>query len=505
MGGAKCSAGFGPSRAAKSFNHSVPGPTRKGPAGRPRPIATQRARPLDALPTAVIMPALMRHRPLAVAAAFALAVPTCSSSSGPAIDALAVDLAQAFCHHQFRCCSPYEIIAAGQGRYANEAECIELATLSANQQLAVLESAIAARHVTVDPAVEKACVQAYADRACNTSPQSPEQIGPLPDVGQAVAGCAGLFVGHVPAHSRCDLLEECVPGTSCVNGSFSASGACFPYRAKGDPCNASTDCDPSAHLFCRSPEFVCDLLPREGEACGVASESYGQPIACDPEGGLTCDFGSLVCRRLPRAGEPCASSQFPQCDPNPALALLCNFFTGTCMAPAGEGDACGGSALPPCRGDLACHPTQSDGIGVCGALPTLGEPCNDRCASPAICSAGVCTMPGSLSLGAPCSANEDCATLACYQLGSLTSVCSLPQQPALCVGSDVTPGGSGMGVGGSSGAGGKFGTGVAGAAGGPPTGAGGMTGGAAGGESGMAGGPGSMTGAGDTTGAGGST
>ena len=60
-------------------------------------------------------------------------------------------------------------------------------------------SAIVSGHVTVDPTVAKACVEAYAGRACNTSLQLMEPIAPLPDVGQAVAGCAGLFVGHVPA------------------------------------------------------------------------------------------------------------------------------------------------------------------------------------------------------------------------------------------------------------------------------------------------------------------
>ena len=64
------------------------------------------------------------------------------------------------------------------------------------------------------------------------------------------------------------------------------------------------------------------------------------------------------------------------CDPDPALALWCDdTFWAVCKPLGNEGDACGAPAIPPCRADLACHPQQSDGIGVCGSLPLLGEAC----------------------------------------------------------------------------------------------------------------------------------
>jgi hypothetical protein len=55
----------------------------------------------------------MRRPALAILAASFLAAPTCSNTSQPSADALAIDLARAFCQHQFRCCSPLEIAVSG--------------------------------------------------------------------------------------------------------------------------------------------------------------------------------------------------------------------------------------------------------------------------------------------------------------------------------------------------------------------------------------------------------
>jgi hypothetical protein len=184
-----------------------------------------------------------------------------------------------------------------------------------------------------------------------------------------------------------------------------------------------------------------------------------------------------VCRPYPLDSQPCNQLSLPQCDPDPALRLTCNVVSFTCRRPGNEGDACGAPAIPPCRDDLACHPTQSDGIGVCGSIPGLGEPCVDRCVSPAVCLGTRCVAPGTARIGDPCTTDTDCAALSCTGFRSGRRVCAPPTYfLAQCVGVGVTPGNlSNPGTGGVAGTGGTFGTGVGGR--GPATGKAGAGGG----------------------------
>jgi hypothetical protein len=149
---------------------------------------------------------------------------TCSTSDPASVVDLADGLAEAFCRHQFHCCSPAEIGELAEGRYTSEAQCLGFARLSARQQLATLDSAIAIGHVTVDANAAAACTRGYENRACNTSPRSAVPIQPVPDVAEALVACPGLLVGHVPAGSRCDVPEECVSGTRCFAGSTGGPG-----------------------------------------------------------------------------------------------------------------------------------------------------------------------------------------------------------------------------------------------------------------------------------------
>jgi hypothetical protein len=260
-------------------------------------------------------------------------------------------------------------------------------------------------------------------------------------------------------------------------------GLCVAYQKDGEPCNQSTDCD--ANHSCRTPEFVCGPPTPEGEPCTpVLDPLTGQVTSnCDVNAGLFCDQSfTFTCRHFPRAGEPCNQLGSPQCDPDPAQQLSCDSFSGICKPPGQEGDACGGPAIPPCRESLACHATQPDGIGMCGALPVSGERCTDRCASPTVCAAGICTNPGVAPLGAPCSSNGDCASLSCSGFLAGRFVCAANGIMPRCVGAAVTSGNvSGFGgKGGGGGFGGTFGSGFAGSAAGgrSMTGAGGAGGGA---------------------------
>jgi hypothetical protein len=406
---------------------------------------------------------------------------------------LAEELSRAFCAHQLNCCSPFELAAVTGGRYATEADCVAYATVSMRQQLGTIDGAIDLGRISVEPARADACVKAYRERSCNSSTVSPESIGPLPNVAEILAFCPDLLVGHVPMNKACNVAEECVQGSRCVgnipgnNGGFAGMvgsptmpttglGLCVPYQKAGEHCNSSADCDQAAHLACQPPQFVCGPAGKIGDPCVVEYDFMTGMISsnCDESRHLYCD---QLCRRYPTAGEPCDLNRSQVCDPDPALALWCdNRFGAVCKPLGNEGDACGAPAIPPCRDDLACHPQQSDGIGVCGSLPVLGEACTDRCASPGVCDAGFCTTPGTLPLGAKCISNSDCVSLSCTGFnGNL--FCSQPTISPRCVGGGVNHGVI-AGFGGQGGFAGSFPTGFAGGR-GPAgtTGAGGAAGG----------------------------
>jgi len=437
-------------------------------------------------------------RSLSLVLVTALAAQTCDDAT-PDVP-LAEQLASAFCTHQLNCCSPYELSIVTSERYATEDECLPFATLAARQQLSALENSLAQGRMSVDPVALDKCMKAIGQGVCNASSlQQPiymPTVSATPDLGIALADCPDLFVGHVPNNQPCNLTQECLAGSRCVGGPPQPSygypgfptpvqlvpspGLCLAYQKPGEPCNGDADCDPDHS--CRSPEFVCGELAKEGAPCVSKVDQFTGQITnnCSAKAGLFCDdVFTRTCRHVPGKDQPCNTLRPPLCDPDPRLALTCNMFTGTCKAPGNKGDPCGAPAIPPCREDLACHATQSDGIGECDTPPALGERCFDRCATPAICTSGICTNPGPAAIGAACQNNGDCASLSCSGFLAGQFVCAPNGIVPRCVGADVTVGNV-MGIGGFTGGGGFGGTsGVGGSFGGrgpPPTGAGGSVG-----------------------------
>jgi hypothetical protein len=441
------------------------------------------------------MPRLSRPRPPSLLLAVLLAALTCDDSRRN--EPLAARVARAFCAHRFACCSPFELSAMTSDRYTNEAECVEFATLAARQQLGTVEGAIAQGRITIDDARADACLEGLRAQVCGAeilALQDFAPLSPLPNATELLASCPDMLVGHVANNRACNLSEECTSGSRCLSGTpgnpgnpipgaggtggtvIATPGICVPYQRAGEPCNQSSDCEP--RFTCRTPAYTCGLKPQLGEPCAVEFDMVtGYPIStCDTSQGLYCDqpFNGQptngVCRRYPLDGQPCNQFSLPQCDPDPMLGLRCNQFSGTCRRPGNEGDACGGPAIPPCREDLGCHPTQADGIGICGAIPGLGEPCFDRCVSPAVCLGTRCVSPGAARIGEPCTSDTDCAALSCNGFQSGQRTCSAtPYFFARCVGVGVTPGNLGNpGTGGITGTGGTFATGKAGS--GPATG-----------------------------------
>ena len=420
-------------------------------------------------------------RPLFLLAAATALFAGLTCDDAPPLVELPERMGEAFCAHQFACCSPFEISTLTSDRYTTEEECVPFATIAAREQLGTVDGSLLQGRITIDPAALDACVKAYRDSACASSGYAYQPLGPLPNVLQMLSYCPDLFVGHVPNNSACDLPQECQRGSRCASGPSSnpylgaagssgtvsltpMPGICLSYQKAGEPCNTALDCDPTASLGCRN--FVCDKPLQEGEPCRIDVDPVSnQPVSnCDTARGLFCDiYGTMTCRHYPREGEPCNFVQPPVCDPDPALGLVCNQVTGTCKKPGDEGAACGGPAIPPCGAEFACHATQSDGIGICGGLPQLGEACTDRCASPNVCVFGACAPPGKSQMGAACAVHTDCASLNCMSFFGSSS-CSAPLISPICVGSGVTLGNiSGFGGTKGTGFGGTFGSGFAGA------------------------------------------
>src|SRR5262245_20129117 len=209
-----------------------------------------------------------RPRPLLLLAAATASFTALTCDDSRPIAPLADKVAEAFCAHQFQCCSPFELSTLTQDRYTTEGGCLPFATLAARDQLGAVQASLLQGRITVDAAALDACVKAYRESACTPSTgyvYTP--IGPTPNVLLILAYCPDVFVGHVPNNAACDLPQECQRGSSCSNGRnpgyYGIAGApgnvsltptpgvCLAYQKAGEPCNTSFDCDPNAHLACR--------------------------------------------------------------------------------------------------------------------------------------------------------------------------------------------------------------------------------------------------------------
>ncbi len=190
------------------------------------------------------------------------------SSSTVTPQTLAVGLANAFCIAQGACCGSPD---GGTGTCASDAgtadggpsSCLDRATLSAEQQLSLVSTAFSEGLLTIDPAVETACADAYKATSCST-------LGTLdgPDVQAALDDpmCANLFLGYIPIGERCDMTAECVSSGFCLSQgtgqkvtSITGSGTlgtCFPYQQLGQACNTTADCMPP--YTCSSISGVCN-------------------------------------------------------------------------------------------------------------------------------------------------------------------------------------------------------------------------------------------------------
>jgi hypothetical protein len=215
------------------------------------------------------------------------AVGCTSGSSSPAVPgtttALASQLASAFCAAQATCCGAPAATAVpdgsinpdggatGGGSCSTDAAapdggpstCLERATLSANQQLALVTTAFGEGLLTIDPTIAANCVSAYGSSSCTSLAGQTE-----PNVQAALdnPACTNLFTGYIPVAERCDMTAECISGAYCLSQgtgqnvtSIAGSGTlgtCFPFQGMGGACNTTDDCLPP--LSCKATTLTCE-------------------------------------------------------------------------------------------------------------------------------------------------------------------------------------------------------------------------------------------------------
>jgi hypothetical protein len=181
---------------------------------------------------------------------------------------LAIALANSFCAAQAACgptatADGGTVTAVDAAVDGGIADCLDRATLSAEQQLALVSTAFSEGLLTLDPTVTMACANAYQATSCTAlaGRDGPDVQAALDD-----PACTNLFVGYIPIGERCDMTAECVIDGFCLaqatgqhvtsitgNGTL---GVCFPYATLGEACNTTGDCLPP--LTCNPTSNFCN-------------------------------------------------------------------------------------------------------------------------------------------------------------------------------------------------------------------------------------------------------
>ena len=214
--------------------------------------------------------------------------------------------------------------------------------------------------------------------------------------------------------ASCRSDNECTTDTSCFQGS------CRTRGAVGARCLRSTDC--ATQLTCddvlRSCQAYDSNVPT-GQPCTNSSQrclSFSEQcrnVFVNPDGGI----GTRGTCATPMLGDVCRFNS--EC----ATAQYCETTSMTCRA-AGVGTPCSSSSqcrptdfCPNSGSSNICNPkiasgqfctelgscaSASDtcifgadgGMGRCGIVPSLGQPCTSTCAFPHVCSNGTCVMGG---------------------------------------------------------------------------------------------------------------
>ena len=186
------------------------------------------------------------------------------------------------------------------------------------------------------------------------------------------SNCYPVSTGQWECWDKCDSDADCGGSSKCFKAPGFVYGACLPASMfpsdkifDGDPCNESEECESGICLpnpgktlptYCRTP-------------CNPGVDSCGFGFECVAiDGG-----GACLPATIGKIGDACSNDK--DCE-----SALC--FGGNCRIPCDI-------ASPQCDTGMGCRRLHEDGAD------------------------GVCWLPGTLEVGATCSADHECSTLFC--------------------------------------------------------------------------------------------
>jgi hypothetical protein len=177
-----------------------------------------------------------------------LGCPSSGGSGGAAVplDQLADELAQAFCHKAFTCCTTAER-QTNTATSADEAACRTTVAPQLGADISANQSAIAAGTMVYHPEKARACLDVVAALSCPDW-GGDDRLTRFPE-------CNQMWEGKVAPGGACTRNQECIGGAcSNISGPF----ACVGLPGLGEPC----------------PTGNCQL----GIAC--AQDASGLPTKC---------------------------------------------------------------------------------------------------------------------------------------------------------------------------------------------------------------------------------
>lgn len=190
--------------------------------------------------------------------------------------------------------------------------------------------------------------------------------------------CDGTCREAVEGESCGPLVGRCATGLGCVGGT------CLVLGDEGDACPCDDD------LLCIGG--TCSVPERElGSAC-ERNAHCAAPAAFCVSGRCSDDFRGANCLLDSECGQG-ARCRFGTCAPLLAIGDACAPFE-LCPLNARCDDGVCRLQVPPdgtCSAEVVCPHGFACEESRCVALPTIGEPCTDRCAT-GTCRDGTCVV-----------------------------------------------------------------------------------------------------------------
>lgn len=324
--------------------------------------------------------------------------------SGPPLDAVPADLADAWCEN-IEACAPVPLFGPDQCQSSFEG--LFRATLLANAD-ALIERGT----VRYDATAASECITAYRNRGCDLL------------IAATPAACRSVLAGTIGIGESCSDSSECAGDAYCDRPACPTTrGTCAARKANGATCASDDECQNG---------LKCDA-----GSCGPPASQSGGP--CGGSSGRTCPIDELcvgaegsdpgTCTpfdslRTAALGEDCRlgdeGGPMILCQEGLSCAVIGIEGLGPdfeCVEPVEAGAACNDGLPDMCPLGQYCdaEPAMLMFDGTCTPLPTQGQPCAEvtfgaRCATGLACGNvdGEATCVRVQENGASCGIDAEC-------------------------------------------------------------------------------------------------